>query len=366
MNINETAKILEINSPFGKEEDQKSRVKKHKTKNVKNENIIDEKNMLGFLNNKMNEMETEYDLEEHLIIDIGHAYTKVGFSGEDLPFLTVPSIYSTLKETTNRNEITFEAKHLYGYEHLKSKSKNLYNVKHLNAGCHKTMMDSEFADFLRVQIESKLEHKTIGDFYVVINTSPIKNKENIIRLGKMFLEDFVCKGVAMMNSSSLSLFSTGRTSGVVVECGEKRSYTIPIFEGYPIYHGLNKNKIGGKHLTEIIAKGIEEAGLPVEMDDISTIRKIKDKMLSVPYQKDINHYLYTDNDIMEEARSLYKLPDKNIIKIPKNSRLIASEMLFTPFIAGYPDKGLVPLLADSIKKTVLDNEETKKVIFILI
>jgi hypothetical protein len=80
-------------------------------------------------------------------------------------------------------------------------------------------------------------------------------------------------------------------------------------------------------------------------------------MLSVPYQKDINHYLYTDNDILEEARSLYKLSDKNIIKIPKCIRLIASELLFTPFIAGHPDKG-VALLADSIQKTVIDNEET--------
>jgi hypothetical protein len=362
MNINETAKILEINSPFAREDEQKNKAKKPKTKTVKNENIIDEKNMLGFLNNKMNEMETEYDLEEHLIIDIGHCYTKIGLSGEDLPFLTVPSIYSTLKETTNRNEITFDAKHLYGYEYLKSKSKSLYNVKYLSSGCHKTTIDSEFCDFLRVQIESKLEGKSISDYYVLLNTSPIKNNENIIKLGRMFLEELACKGVAMMNSCSLALYSTGRTSGIVVDCGEKRSYTVPIFEGYPIYHALNKNKIGGRHLTEIVAAGIQEAGIPIECDDINTIRRIKDKMLAVPYQKDINYYLNIDGvDIIDEARSLYKLPDKNIIKLPKESRLIAAETLFNPMISGFSDKGLVNLLADSIRKTVLDNEDIKKV-----
>jgi hypothetical protein len=362
MNINETAKILEINSPFGREDEQRNKAKKPKTKNVKNENIIDEKNMLGFLNNKMNEMETEYDLDEHLIIDIGHCYTKIGFSGEDIPFLTVPSIYSTLKETTNRNEITFEAKHLYGYDYLKSKSKSLYNVKYLSAGCHKSTLDSELCDFLRVQIESKLEGKSISDFYVVLNTSPIKNNENIIKIGRMFLEDLACKGVAMMNSCSMALFSTGRTSGVVVDCGEKRSYTVPIFEGYPIYHALNKNKIGGKHLTDVIAEGIQEAGIPIEQDDINTIRRIKDKMLAVPYARDMSYYLNTEDvDIIDEARSLYKLPDKNIINLPKRSRLYAAEMLFNPMIMGFSDKGLVSLLADSIRKTVLDNEDMKKV-----
>ena len=42
----------------------------------------------------MKEMETQFDIEENLVIDIGSAFTKIGFSGEDLPRTIIPSIYS--------------------------------------------------------------------------------------------------------------------------------------------------------------------------------------------------------------------------------------------------------------------------------
>jgi len=61
------------------------------------EKIISDKDMLSFLQNKMKEMETEYDLVDHLVIDLGHAYCKFGVSGEDLPRLIVPSVYAKLK-----------------------------------------------------------------------------------------------------------------------------------------------------------------------------------------------------------------------------------------------------------------------------
>ncbi len=83
------------------------------TSMVDEEKQIDDKNMLSFLQGKMKEMETEYDLVEHLVIDMGNAYTKIGFSGEDLPTLIVPSIYGSLKEDSNEKKtelMSFEMK----------------------------------------------------------------------------------------------------------------------------------------------------------------------------------------------------------------------------------------------------------------
>jgi len=80
---------------------------------IDEEKTIDDKNMLSFLEGKMKEMETEYDIIETLVIDMGNAYTKIGFSGEDLPRLIVPSIYGSLKEDINdkKSEIlSFEIK----------------------------------------------------------------------------------------------------------------------------------------------------------------------------------------------------------------------------------------------------------------
>lgn len=323
--MNDMPKIPELGNMFGNNnvsakepEDKKINVKVGKK---------DDKNMLGFLNLKMREMETDYDLEEHLVLDLGHAFTKIGFSGENSPFLIEPSIYSTLKELDKKDEITFEAKYLYGYEIFQSKVAHLYDVKYLNPGCHRTLIDHEFLDFLKVKLYSKLDpNKSISDYYVLVNTPPIKNYENISRICNMLLDEMGFRGVAMMNSASLSLFSTGRTSGVVLECGEDRTFTVPIFEGFPLYHALNKNKIGGRNLTDILSSNIQSEY--IRNDDVETIRKIKHRMLSVPYLHNYEYYLNGENDIIPKEKSLYKLPDETIIHIPKEARITASEFLF--------------------------------------
>jgi actin len=175
-----------------------------------------------------------------------------------------------------------------------------------------------------------------SDYKVILNVSPIKNSENIARLANILIESLGFKAFALLNSSSLSLYSTGRTSGLVVECGEARSYVVPIYEvnimlikkGFPLYHALNKNRIGGRDLTKVISDGILEQNLDVSPDDLFSLRIIKEKMCSVPYSKTYEHYLNSNDDVISLEKMLYKLPDETIINIPKQCRLKAAELLF--------------------------------------
>jgi actin len=58
-------------------------------------------------------------------------------------------------------------------------------------------------------------------------------------------EKFRVKSLAIMNTAVLSLFSTGKTTGIIVECGEGVSYSVPIFEGYALPHAIHKLDIAG-------------------------------------------------------------------------------------------------------------------------
>lgn len=119
--------------------------------------------------------------------------------------------------------------HLYGYEALENKNSDLYEIKYLCPGSHKLPINTEFSEFLKEVLENRMKINP-SDYSVILNSSPIKNPDNILKIGKMLIEELNFKGFSMVNSACLDLFSTGRTTGIVMNCGEARSYIVPIYE----------------------------------------------------------------------------------------------------------------------------------------
>ena len=320
--------------------------------------------MMNMLNSKVKEMETEFDLTEHLVIDLGNAYTKIGFSGEDLPKEIIPSLYARNKMFDKKNEIgAFDQKmDIFGYEATEPQYKDDYDLFHLTCGDHKEKTSKEYLEFLKEALENKMG-LSISEYDVIVNISPIKNEENIRAYGRLFIEDLGFKALAMINSSSLSLYATGRTSGLVVQCGETRTYTVPIYEGFPLYHALNKTKIGGRDLTEIFRRGILEEKIDIKEGDIHTLRQVKEKTCCVPVEQNYEFYLDENNeDIINKETQLFKLPDETIVSIPRKTRIKASELLFTPSILEEKknEQGLINLITGSIIKTEMIDKKFKE------
>ena len=80
---------------------------------------------------------------------------------------------------------------------------------------------------------------------VLLTDSPFNSKENKQRIAEIMFEKYRVEELSIMNTAVLSLFSTGKTSGIVVESGEGVSYTVPVFEGYALPHAIHKLDIAG-------------------------------------------------------------------------------------------------------------------------
>ena len=154
----------------------------------------------------------------------------------------------------------------------------------------------------------------------------------------------------------MSLYSNGRTTGLVVDSGDGVTHTVPVYEGFAIPHAVNKNFIAGravtKHLNTLLnADGISDGntGLGAWMQNV---RNIKEKACFVSQD------LVGDKQKAHESTTLtlhHELPDGSVVGI-NTPRFMAPEALFNPALIKEGDEtwGMHQMAFESIKACDVD------------
>ena len=78
---------------------------------------------------------------------------------------------------------------------------------------------------------------------------------------EIMFETFNVPSLYIACQAVLALYSTGRTTGLVLDSGDGVTTTVPIYEGYALPHAIERNNFAGLEVTQYLHKLLNEIGM---------------------------------------------------------------------------------------------------------
>eukprot|EP01136_Pigoraptor_vietnamica_P012058 Opistho-1_new@51595 len=286
-----------------------------------------------------------------IVIDNGSGVIKAGFAGEQIPKLIYPSYVGRPKHKRVMAGAV-EGDHFVGprAEEYRGLLKLRYPMEH--------GIVNDWGDMERLWqhiYAPECLHTAPEEHPVLLTEAPHNPRRNRERAAEIFFETFGVPALFVSIQAVLSLYASGRTTGVVLDSGDGVTHAVPIYEGFAMPITISRVDLAGRDVTRYLQLQLRRDGYAFRTSaEMETVRAIKEKTCQVAASAALAERPF-GADVPETAP--FTLPDGTVIQVGQ-SRFRAAEVLFQPEIAGEESQGVHECLFDAIRKSDLDLRKT--------
>ncbi|TKC33520.1 hypothetical protein EI555_011820, partial [Monodon monoceros] len=242
-----------------------------------------------------------------LIIDLGSQYCKCGYVGEPSPtyFIssTVGKLCSEAADACDTHKQTYMGHELLNME---VPLKLIYPLKYsivVDWDCVQNIWEYIFHTAMKILPE---EHA------VLVSDPLLRPTSNCEKYAELMFKTFGIPAMHVTSQSLLSIYSYGKTSGLVVESGHGVSHVVPISEGDVLPGLTSRADYAGSDLTNYLLQLLNEASHKFTDDHLHIIEHIKKCCyLALKPAEELGLCL-------EDLRVDYELPNGKLITIGHN------------------------------------------------
>lgn len=185
---------------------------------------------------------------------------------------------------------------------------------------------------------------------IFIVESPRMNGVDRSKWAELLFETYRASSICLSNSCALTLFASGRTTGVAVECGAGITTSMPVFEGLSLRHAGVFTDYGGQDISFMLKHMLAERGIFIDLMSAKTIKE------QLAYANGFQSSRHTPL----EQSTTYFLPDGTDVSIDAPTLGACTEKLFNS--KENSSLGLVnqvresiTLCDESVKKDLIEN-----------